>query len=105
MRKKRSVNLAVLKHQEVSRVQQVNWISAILFGLISCLYIAGMIFAFDIIDALIGFFFMANFAMSVRGIRELNAFNQKLLENPNEYATKPIKRPLLYRAVFWYLPK
>lgn len=105
MRKKRSVNLAVLKHQEVSRVQQVNWISAVAFGLVALINIIGTLVAFDPWYALIGLFFIMNFILSVRGIRELNRFTKNLHENPNEYATKTIRRPLLYRAYFWYLPK
>jgi len=105
MRKKRSANPIIEKSQEISRVQQINWVSAVVFGLVTPLYVLSAFATFDLFSVVLAVFFLVNFVISVRAILDLNRFKKNFMTSPAEYVGKAIRRPLLYRAVFWYLPK
>jgi len=107
MARRRNANISnvVQKNLEISKSLQVNWISLVLFGIISLIYVPAAILDPSWLQNVIAAFFAINVWFAIRNIRELKLLRKNLINDPEKYVTRSVRQPLLYRAVFWYLPK
>ena len=105
MRRQRGSSSVIQKSREISRSLQIYWVAAVLFGFLLFYYVLSSLATLDPWTILIAIFFAINFIMSVMGIRELKKFRVNFANDPETYKNKKIRHPILYQAVFWYLPK
>ena len=105
MRRKRKTMSVVEKNRQISKSLSIYWISSVLFGIATLLYLPAAVTFFPSLETVIDLFLLINFVLSVRGVLELRKFRAKFTERPDEYINKHVRPPLLYRAFFWYLPK
>ena len=105
MRRKNQISSVVDKSQEVSNSLQNHWISCVLFGVFGLLAVPNAFVEPSIYSILVALFVTLIFVQSIMGIVELQQFRRALKSNPRVYANKKIRQPILYTAIFWFLPK
>ncbi len=103
--RKTNISNVVQKNYEISKSLQVNWISAVLFGIFSLINVPFAILNPSLLQGVIAVLITANLWISIRNILELRLLRRNLIDDPEKHMTRSVRQPLLYRAVFWYLPK
>ena len=96
---------AVDKSNEISSSLTSYYASVVLFGLCSIATLPAAIIGMGVYDWLIFIFVTAIFVQSMIGLSKLKIFRLEFQENPEAMASREVPKPLLYRAIFWYLPK
>lgn len=90
---------------ELNNVLTAYYISGILFGIFSLYQLRLSISFLSIYNPVIFIFASFIFFQSVRGIIKVRKLRKSYLENPNSHNNMTIPKPILYHAIFWYLPK
>lgn len=100
-RLKRS-HTAIDKQYEISKSLQNHWITAVLFGII-------LLFTTPNTPGALSIFIMILVAIiwvdSIIGIIKLRKLRKNLTNDPQAYLNKAVKKPILYHAYFWFLPR
>ena len=105
MRRKANISSVLQTNSDISNSLQNHWVSAILFGFFTLIAVPTGIAEQSGYSITVAVLVTLVFVNSITGILELKRLRSNLKSDPKRYAGTPVKQPLLYRAVFWYLPK
>lgn len=99
------ISATIDKGTEINNSLTTYYVSIILFGLFTLATLPAALLAPGMYNIFL--FSLTGFVciQSIKGMKRLKTFKREFEENPEKLAKSPVPKPILYQAVFWYLPK
>lgn len=104
-RRRNRVGSSLEKSAEISRSLQAYYVSAILFGLWAPFSVLALVLNSSFLQGIIALLVTLVAVQSVRGVFKLRQLRKDFEESPNEFRSVPVPKPLIYNAVFWFVPR
>ncbi|MEM9256765.1 MAG: hypothetical protein AAGA91_15060 [Pseudomonadota bacterium] len=93
------------KQREISHASVSYWISFIAFFLFGLLRLGMTLLDPSYFNILIVLALFALAFISIRGLIQLRRVKRRFLENPTENLRIQVPKPVIYHAIFWWMPR
>ena len=99
------LNQRIEKDREISNSLTASYMSASLFGVFSLIRLPITALEASFINILILLLCLLILIQSILNIKALKKLRKDHADSPERFASYPVIKPILYTAVFWFLPK
>ena len=103
--RKSQIHSDLKRHRELSNAFYTGLLSVILFGLFALDWVIRAAETGGVIEVIVAVISFGIFAQSILATIEAKKMLIGMELNPSEYRKMPTPKPILYKAVFWFMPK
>lgn len=96
---------ALNKDSEISSSLYIDAFFLVIFGLWGLARLFMLFFDHSLISILIAIFVCAIAIQSFSTLRALRVLRKNFRSNPDKHRDSVVPKPILYHAVFWFLPR
>ncbi len=105
MKRNRKIGSSIEKSREIDNSYTSYIVSTIIFVFWSPAQVFVAILNPTVINIATALFACFVLGFTVKGLSEILDLKKKFYENPADYKRVRVPKPILYHAIFWWLPK
>jgi len=103
--RERRLSRVIQKDTEISNSIYASGFFLVIFGLWGFVELIALLFDFSLKSLLVTVFVSAIAIQSFTTLSSLRLLRRNLREDPAQYGSRPVPKPILYGVIFWFLPK